>query len=260
MNIIFFLISFTASIIGAITGIGGGIIIKPVLDATGYLSVSSISFLSGITVLSMTTVSLLRSRKSNIKLDVRRASFLAFGGVIGGLIGKYVFDLMKTAYHNDVVVGIMQAIILLLLTVGVLYFMLNQHKFKKHELENVSLCILAGLTLGLISSFLGIGGGPINLVLLYILFSMDTKTAAINSLFIIFFSQLSSLIFTVYGGKIPEFSVWTLAVMMLGGISGGLVGSEIIKRINVKQAGKLFNVVLVVIMVICVYNIIQYMT
>ncbi|MEI3183290.1 MAG: sulfite exporter TauE/SafE family protein [Lachnospiraceae bacterium] len=39
------------------------------------------------------------------------------------------------------------------------------------------------------SSFLGIGGGPINLVVLLYFFSMDTKAAAQNSLYIILFSS-----------------------------------------------------------------------
>ena len=37
MYLLFFIISFGASIIGAICGIGGGVIIKPVLDASGTL-------------------------------------------------------------------------------------------------------------------------------------------------------------------------------------------------------------------------------
>ena len=44
------------------------------------------------------------------------------------------------------------------------------------------------ITLGILSSFLGIGGGPINLVVLFFFFSMDTKTAAQNSLYTILFS------------------------------------------------------------------------
>lgn len=35
---------FFASVIGAICGIGGGVIIKPVLDSVGILDVTAISF------------------------------------------------------------------------------------------------------------------------------------------------------------------------------------------------------------------------
>ena len=52
-SLLFGIVSFGASIIGAICGIGGGVIIKPVLDVFGWASVSTISFLSGCTVLSM---------------------------------------------------------------------------------------------------------------------------------------------------------------------------------------------------------------
>ena len=58
MYVIYFLICLGASILGAISGIGGGVIIKPVLDSLGTLNVSTISFLSGCTVLSMTTMTL----------------------------------------------------------------------------------------------------------------------------------------------------------------------------------------------------------
>ena len=37
------LVSFLASVIGSICGVGGGVIIKPVLDAFGIMSVSAIS-------------------------------------------------------------------------------------------------------------------------------------------------------------------------------------------------------------------------
>ena len=45
LYILFWIVSFGASIAGAICGIGGGVIIKPTLDAFGVLRVSTISFL-----------------------------------------------------------------------------------------------------------------------------------------------------------------------------------------------------------------------
>ncbi|MBQ2105458.1 MAG: sulfite exporter TauE/SafE family protein, partial [Lachnospiraceae bacterium] len=57
--VLVFAICFLASVIGAICGIGGGVIIKPALDAFGIMDVSTISFLSGCTVLSMTTYSVI---------------------------------------------------------------------------------------------------------------------------------------------------------------------------------------------------------
>ena len=47
LYMIFGLVSVLASMAGAICGIGGGVLIKPVLDAFGVLDVATISFLSG---------------------------------------------------------------------------------------------------------------------------------------------------------------------------------------------------------------------
>ena len=59
VELVFILVSFFASVIGAICGIGGGVIIKPVLDAFGLYSVSTISFMSGCIVLAMTAYSVI---------------------------------------------------------------------------------------------------------------------------------------------------------------------------------------------------------
>ena len=60
-TIIYFVVSLLASISGAICGIGGGVIIKPVLDLLQTDSVATISFLSSFTVLAMSCYSVLKN-------------------------------------------------------------------------------------------------------------------------------------------------------------------------------------------------------
>ena len=48
MVLVFFTVSILSCTVGSICGIGGGVIIKPVLDATGIMGVSSISFFVGL--------------------------------------------------------------------------------------------------------------------------------------------------------------------------------------------------------------------
>ena len=92
LYILFWLISFGASIAGAICGIGGGVIIKPVLDAFGVLSVSTISFLSSCTVLCMTCYSVIKGKMSGESLiDMRTGTPLGIGAAIGGVAGKSMF-------------------------------------------------------------------------------------------------------------------------------------------------------------------------
>lgn len=44
MSVVVFLVSFLASTVGAVCGIGGGVIIKPMLDLLHIGSVQTISF------------------------------------------------------------------------------------------------------------------------------------------------------------------------------------------------------------------------
>ena len=104
------------------------------------------------------------------------------------------------------------------------------------------------------SSFLGIGGGPINLVVLGYFFSMDTKTAAANSLYIILFSQAASLLATLVTGSVPEFRVPALILMVAGGIGGGIVGRSLNRKMDNRAVDKLFIGLMAVIIGICVYN------
>ena len=92
MAILFvFAVCLCASTIGGICGIGGGVVIKPLLDATGIMSVSTVSFLSGLTVLAMAMISVYKNRKTN-ELDTRRSIPLGIGAAVGGLAGKQIFD------------------------------------------------------------------------------------------------------------------------------------------------------------------------
>ena len=248
--------SFCASVVGAICGIGGGVLIKPLLDAFGVLSVASISFLSGCTVLSMSCYSVVKAKKSGDSLvDMKTGTPLAIGAALGGVAGKMMFQFLSDLSSNKDKVGAIQGICLLVITFGTMVYTLKKDKIKTHHVQNAFACILIGVALGVCSSFLGIGGGPINLVVLFFFFSMDTKTAAQNSLYIILFSQITSLINTIVTGTVPEFTAELLILMVAGGILGGMVGRKINKKIDGETVNKLFIGLMAIIMLICVYNI-----
>lgn len=101
-----FLVSFLASTAGAICGIGGGVIIKPTLDLFQMASVSTISFLSGCTVLSMSLYSVGRGVLTHEStVDFKTGTPLALGAAIGGVLGKQLFTAVKEAASNPNMVG-----------------------------------------------------------------------------------------------------------------------------------------------------------
>ncbi len=263
MYLIYLAISFFASMIGSICGIGGGVIIKPLLDSTGLLSISSVSFLSGCTVLSMSLVSVItagyQSKKLGVpSIEVREGTPLAIGAAIGGIIGKEFFQIANRILQDGNKVGAIQAAILVFMTLGTLLYTLNSRKINSHNLKNRLLCVVIGLVLGMLSSFLGIGGGPINLVVLAFFFSMPIKKAAMNSLYIIMFSQLTSFLSTVIRGNVPEFDVIALVLMVAGGITGALIGKKTTKKISSHLVHKLFVVLMIIIIGINIFNFFRF--
>ncbi len=260
MNLILFLLCLIASTLGAITGVGGGILIKPIADAMNLLPVSAISFLSGCTVFCMAASSLIRGRGNGVKLEKSVTIPLAAGSVAGGLLGKWMFELIRQNFSNEAVLGLIQAILLLAMTLAVLVYYLFKSKIKPKNLRGLILCAVVGLTLGIISSFLGIGGGPANVAILCWLFSMTSKEAAKNSIFVIFFSQLVSLGSTFLGNTVPDVSIWLVVLMAAGGVVGAIIGSVISKRISDQGVDKVFMYMLGAIALVNVWNIVRFIT
>ena len=255
MAIILLIVSFGASVIGAICGIGGGVIIKPLLDALDIASVAEISFLSGCTVLCMSCYSVgkaLLAKESLVKFDT--GTPLALGAALGGILGKRIFSLLQAMAAQPERVGGYQAVCLAIITAATLLYTINKQRIPTRQLRHPLACGAVGLSLGITSSFLGIGGGPVNLVVLYYFFSMATKEAAQNSLYIIVISQFTSLLTTILTGKVPEFHLLWLAVMACGGIFGGIAGRKINKCLSASQVDKLFIRLIMVIIAISFYN------
>ena len=135
MQFLFFLICFGASIIGAICGIGGGVIIKPLLDSFGILEVST-----GCTVLSMSTYSMIKSKRSkDSKIEKATSLPLAIGAAVGGVLGKWLFSLLVSGYDQNMV-GAIQAACLLVVTLGTLVYTLKKNNIYTHHVEEASKC------------------------------------------------------------------------------------------------------------------------
>lgn len=255
MTLLAFLVSFLASTAGAICGIGGGVVIKPTLDLFQMASASTISFLSGCTVLSMSCYSVGRGVLAHdSQVDFKTGTPLALGAAVGGVLGKQLFTIVKNAVAESNMVGGVQAACLAIITVCTFLYTINKERIKTHQIQNTLSCALIGILLGMMSSFLGIGGGPINLVILYYFFSMPTKVAAQNSLYIILVSQITSLATTFVTQTVPPFEWSWIVFMVIGGISGGIVGRQANKRISSEQVEYLFIGLMIIIIGISCYN------
>lgn len=258
MSVLLFFICLMASAIGTIVGAGGGVIIKPVVDAMGLLPVSSVSFLSGCTVLAMSSCSLFRSRHDGIALRYKTTVPLAIGAACGGVIGKLLFEFVRNGYGDERMLGMIQAACLFIFTAFVFVYVLFKNRLPSKQIDSQLLAFVIGILLGCISSFLGIGGGTSNVAVLFFFFSMDAKQAARNSIFIILFSQLASLALAIFTNTVPAFTFLILGAMVLGGILGAVLGNKISSRMNTEKIEFTLKILLLVIIIINLSNFIKF--
>ncbi|MDO4460515.1 MAG: sulfite exporter TauE/SafE family protein [Clostridia bacterium] len=251
-----FLVTLAACMLGPICGMGGGIIIKPILDATGVMSVSTVTFLSGCTVISMSVWSMIKCfRHKESVIDLKNTTFLAIGAAGGGILGKMLFNYVASLFADRDMAGGVQACLMFIATLGAMLYTINRSRIKSRHIDGIIPSFVIGLGLGVFSSFLGIGGGPFNVVILYYFFDMPAKKAAQNSLYVIVFSQTASVLKSVMSGGVPAFNPVMLIGMVLCAIIATEIGRKINKKIDNSQATKLLEGAMVLIMMINLYNI-----
>ena len=254
--ILYFLIAIGATTLGAITGMGGGVFMKPILDILGDFPVSTISILSAITVFSMALVSVYRQRKNEEKPETAVAVPLAIGAVVGGNVGSLLLGRL-VAGMSGARMTLVQNAILAALVVFVVIYMRNKSRIPSPKLGGTVPSALVGLALGVFASFLGIGGGPINVALIVLLFDYPTKKAAACSLITILFSQAAKLVQTALTVGFAGFDLQMAPVMVVGAILGGTLGAAIAKGIDEDKTDKLFQAAQVLILIICAVNIVR---
>ena len=269
---IFPIVVIIASIVGAIAGIGGGVIIRPVLDAFGYFDTAEITnMISTMCVVFGTSTSIIRHISSKTKIENRKtAVFLGIGAVVGGIAGQLLFQFVKDASNKDVLIIVQSSILILLLIFVLVYMQIFLPKGKTLHINNFIVTIIIGIFLGICSTFLGIGGGPINVAVLLLFFGMSMKQAAINSLITIIFSQLAKIVMAACDGtfvtlftldQLPTVADqnWWIFLIILVPISiiGSLLGNWFNKKMSNKGVQIVYTATTVAIILINVYLIIM---
>ena len=255
-NILTMLVALIACTIGKMCGMGGGVIIKPVLDALRVSSGTAINFMSCCTVFGMSLFSVGKGiiRKDSV-VNWKLSSFLAIGAAIGGYFGKTRYLSLETYFPDGQTASGIQSCVLLLFLILTFLYTRNKNKIPSFRVTNSAASCFIGMFLGTVSSFLGIGGGPFNMAVLFLFFSMETKVAVENSLYIIFISQLFALVKSIINGIPEDVDLAVTLGMILFGILGAEAGSRINARIDNEKSTSFLKGSIVLIMVICIYNI-----
>lgn len=209
-------------------GIGGGMILTPILLVLGF----DIKTAIGISIIQMVFTSIFGSYLNYKKgsLVVGEGIFVGFGGFLGGYIGGYV-----TGYISDIMLQF-TFFGLLLFALFRLYFSANHEDESQKKSLSKLLLFSLGLMIGIFSITLGIGGSIILTPLLVGLLRYPLKKAVSAGLFFVVFSSIAGMISRLGSGTIDFGHGFFVAVASLLGVILGIWLKDHVTSKNHKTA------------------------
>ena len=195
-------------------GIGGGMILVPILLVLGF----DIKVAIGISIIQMVFSSLLGSYLNYKKgsLIVGEGIFIGLGGFIGGYIGGYVTEYISDSILQFTFFG------LLLFALFRLFFSKNHEDDSQTKSLSKGLLFSIGLVIGIFAITLGIGGSIILTPLLVGLLHYPIKKAVSAGLFFVAFSSVAGMISRLSSGSIDFENGLVVAVASLIGVTLGI--------------------------------------
>ena len=209
-------------------GIGGGMILVPILLVLGF----DIKAAIGISIVQMVFSSIYGSYLNHKKgsLIIGEGIFVGIGGFAGGFVGGYVTD-----YISDVVLQF-TFFGLLLFALFRLFYSQNHEDDSQTKTLNKGLLLSLGVIIGIFSITLGIGGSIILTPVLVGLLHYPLKKAVSAGLFFVAFSSVAGMMSRLSSGTIDFNNGLVVAVASLLGVTLGIWLKDHVTSKNHKMA------------------------
>ena len=230
-----------AGLLGSVLGLGGGVLILPMLtlvfgipmkEAVGTSLICVIATSCGASSLYV------KKHMANIRLGMTLELATTIGAIVGGLVAGII--------KPEVL-----AILFSLLLVYVAFSMTRKRAEKNlegdssipkdYQITNLPLGMGASFFAGNVSGLLGVGGGVIKVPTMYLLMGVPLKIAAATSNFMIGVTA-SAGAFVYYARG--EVDLFVSGATMIGVFLGALIGSRILHLIKTEYLKKTFIIVL----------------
>ena len=252
IELIYFVVIILANIIGAISGMGGGVIIKPIFDFIGEHSLVEISFYSSTAAFCMSILSTGKQIKNKMNIELDKVCLMSTGALIGGVIGNNLFVLLLQMWGNEDEVKLIQiAITIFVLIFTLIYATTNNLSM---NLKYKGWYSIIGIILGTLSSLLGIGGGPINVAVLMLCFGITIKNATVYSIITILFSQFSKIVMIMLNEEFFTYDLSMLLYVVPASALGGFIGALCSSKCEDKHVKIIYQIVIFIVILINVYN------
>jgi hypothetical protein len=229
-------LGFAAGVLGSMIGLGGGIIIVPILTFLGFppTVAASNSLFAALSNSVASTISYSKQKRIEFSLGLKLGLLAIPGTVLGAIIS------------TDVAPDVFKILFGFVLIASSVYIFLRKQVESKEKIISKQLIVFAigaSFFAGIISSFFGIGGGIVFVPLMVVGMGMSMKKAAPTSQLILLFASLSGVIVHSILGH-PDFL--QSGFLAIGSFFGGLVGAKLSLSIKERNLKILVSVVLLI--------------
>jgi len=243
------LVGLFVGVISGFFGVGGGMILVPMLMLIGF----NIKAAIGMSVVQMVFSSVSGSYRNykKGKLEVNEGLWVGFGGIIGGVIGARFTDILPKEILQYIFLALVIFALLRLITAKKLTDADTEGSFNKITL------FIIGLIIGTIAMMLGVGGSVMLTPILIGFLHFPSKKAATAGLFFVVFSSLSGLIYKVSTGTFTNLNLDYVQVLSLAFAAsiGAILGLKL-KDIVHDHHHKLYLIIMyIVIISMLIYKI-----
>lgn len=228
-------LGFAAGILGSMIGLGGGIIVVPVLTFLGFppTLAASNSLFAAFSNAVASTISYSRQKRIEYSIGLK----LGLLSIPGTVLGAYI--------STDDAPGIFKILFGLVLISSIVYIF-TKRKMESKQINTSKLIMLLAIGssffAGIISSFFGIGGGIIFVPLMVAAMGMGMKKAAPTSQFILLFASFSGLITHSILGH-PDF--YQSLLLAIGAFAGGMFGARLSLEVKEKNLQIIVSIALI---------------
>jgi uncharacterized membrane protein YfcA len=259
--------AFVAGLIGSLTGLGGGVIIIPLLTLVLGVDIHYAIGASIISVIATSSGSAAAYVKEGIT-NVRIGMFLEIATTVSAIIGAVV-----TVFIDPNYIAIIFGSILLFSSAMMvmkkidrsdndtsgrlaIFFKLNgsyptETGVKKYAVHNVAGGFFMMFIAGIVSGLLGIGSGALKVIAMDNIMRMPFKVSTTTSNFMMGVTAAASAVVYLHRGQIDPGIAMPVAV---GVLLGATIGSKILMRVKVERLKIVFAVVVTFLALQMIYN------
>lgn len=241
VNILLVVLGFCAGLLGALTGIGGGVLLTPILALYFGISIRQAVGTSLVAVITTSAASSsvhLQRHTTDIRLGMTLELATAFGAAVTAyLVGYFNRNALEGLFAGF----LMYSAITILVKGGkvktedestpAVSVVNGETVIPPYEPKRYPLGLGASLVAGALSGLLGIGGGPIKVPVMYLFMNVPLMVATATSNFMIGVTAAASAIVYYRRGDIL---VQYAAPLAVGVFMGSLLGARIAPRVHTK--------------------------